>query len=227
MEKRKPIILIHGLWNKSDIFSSITLKLDHKKIEYFAPTLKHAYGMTSIVELTKVLNELILKKYGSEEEIDILGFSMGGIIARYWIKKFDGYIAIYWPIQNEVDLRSIKAKYSLALPRCTANKTLEFYIWDESPLENDYEGIPTPKNNFLLEPKDISLIFAPCLSIDKRFIRLGYGGGYFDKLRGNILWNKIQCVGVLTANCVSNDFLVKSKLDIPLSGYITDKEILI
>lgn len=142
-------------------------------------------------------------------------------------KILEGYIAIYWPIQNEVDLRSIKAKYSLALPRCTSNKKLEFYIWDESPLENDCEGIPAPKNDFLLEPKDISLIFAPCLSIDKRFIRLGYGGGYFDKLRGDILWNKIQCVGVLTANCVSNDFLVKTKLDIPLSGYITEKEILV
>ena len=91
MGKRKPIILIHGLWNTSSVFSSITSKLDEKGIEYFAPTLDHAYGMTSIVELTKLLNKLILEKYGFTEEIDILGFSMGGIIGRYWIKKFNGY----------------------------------------------------------------------------------------------------------------------------------------
>ena len=47
--------------------------------------------MTSIVELTKLLNSLILEKYGLEKELDILGFSMGGIIGRYWIKKFNGY----------------------------------------------------------------------------------------------------------------------------------------
>ncbi len=91
MFKNNPIILIHGLWNTGDIFSSIISKLDELGIEYFAPTLPHEYGMTSIVELTYLLNDLILEKYGLERELDILGFSMGGIIARYWIKKFNGY----------------------------------------------------------------------------------------------------------------------------------------
>ena len=91
MSKSNPKILIHGLWNTADIFSSITSKLDEIGIEYFAPTLKHQYGMTSIVELTNLLNDLILEKYGYEKELDILGFSMGGIIGRYWIKKLNGY----------------------------------------------------------------------------------------------------------------------------------------
>ena len=91
MEKRTPIILIHGLWNTSSIFSSITSKLDDIGIDYFAPTLEHSYGMTSIIDLTNILNELILEKYGFKKELDILGFSMGGIIGRYWIQKFNGY----------------------------------------------------------------------------------------------------------------------------------------
>jgi len=91
LSERNPIILIHGLWNTGDIFSSITSKLDEIGIEYFAPTLKHNYGMTSIVELTNLLNNLILEKYGLKKELDIMGFSMGGIIGRYWIKKFYGY----------------------------------------------------------------------------------------------------------------------------------------
>ena len=91
MSKRNPIILIHGLWNTADIFSSIIAKFDEIGIEYFAPTLKHEYGMKSIVELTYVLNDLILDKYGYDKELDILGFSMGGIIGRCWIKKFNGY----------------------------------------------------------------------------------------------------------------------------------------
>jgi len=91
LEKRNPIILIHGLWNTSSIFSFITSKLDKTGIEYFAPTLKHSYGMTSIIDLTNTLNELILEKYGLAKELDILGFSMGGIIGRYWIQKFNGY----------------------------------------------------------------------------------------------------------------------------------------
>ena len=91
MSKNNPLILIHGLWNTADIFYSITSRLDEIGIEYFAPTLEHEYGMTSIVELANSLNDLILEKYGFEQELDILGFSMGGIIGRYWIKKFNGY----------------------------------------------------------------------------------------------------------------------------------------
>ena len=83
--------MIHGLWNTSSIFSCITSKLDEIGIEYFAPTLNHAYGMTSIIDLSDILNELILEKYGLEKEIDILGFSMGGGIGRYWLQKFNGY----------------------------------------------------------------------------------------------------------------------------------------
>ena len=91
MGKKNPIILIHGLWNNSSIFSCITSKLGDLGIEYYAPTLNHSLGMTSIIDLTYVLNELILEKYGLEQEIDILGFSMGGIIGQYWIQKFNGY----------------------------------------------------------------------------------------------------------------------------------------
>ena len=91
MEKRNPIILIHGLWNTSSIFSFITSKLDELGVDYFAPTLNHSFGMTSIVELTNLMDQLILEKYGLQQEIDVLGFSMGGIIGRYWINKFNGY----------------------------------------------------------------------------------------------------------------------------------------
>ena len=82
--------MIHGLWNTSSIFSFITPKLDNIGIEYFAPTLEHSFGMTSILHLTNKLNELILEKDGLEKEIDILGFSMGGIIGRSWLQKFNG-----------------------------------------------------------------------------------------------------------------------------------------
>ena len=33
-----------------------------------------------------------------------------------------GFIAIYWPLKNEVDIRSLKKKFTLALPRCKDKK---------------------------------------------------------------------------------------------------------
>ena len=138
-----------------------------------------------------------------------------------------GYIAIYWPLKNEVDIRSLKEKFSLALPRCKNKKELLFYPWDEKSLTKDSEGILSPDNSFSLSYKQVSMIFVPCLSIDKNLIRLGYGGGYFDKLRGDKNWRNVPCIGVLTSNCVSTIPLTRANWDIPLSGFITEKEIFV
>tara|TARA_Y100000766_G_C18561334_1_gene437778 strand:- start:50 stop:607 length:558 start_codon:yes stop_codon:yes gene_type:complete len=144
-----------------------------------------------------------------------------------FIKEYKniGYVAIYWPLKNEVDLRSLKEKISLALPKCKDKKELLFYPWDEEPLTKDSEGILSPNNSYALNHKDISMIFVPCLSVDKNLIRLGYGGGYFDKLRRDKNWRSVPCIGVLSSNCVSTIPLTRAEWDIPLSGFITEKEI--
>ena len=138
-----------------------------------------------------------------------------------------GYIAIYWPLKNEVDIRSLKENISLALPRCKDKKELLFYPWDEKPLTKDSEGILSPNNSFLLSHEQISVIFVPCLSVDRDLTRLGYGGGYFDKLRIDKKWRDVPCIGVLTSNCVSTIPLTKAEWDISLSGFITEKEIFV
>ncbi len=146
-----------------------------------------------------------------------------------FIKEYKNiqYIAIYWPLKNEVDIRSLKEKISLALPRCKDKKELLFFPWDESPLTKDCEGIPSPNNSSPLSHLQISMMLVPCLSVDKNLIRLGYGGGYFDKLRRDKKWRNVPCIGVLTSNCVSTIPLTRANWDIPLSGFITEKEIFV
>tara|TARA_Y100001970_G_C13939472_1_gene702389 strand:- start:117 stop:674 length:558 start_codon:yes stop_codon:yes gene_type:complete len=141
--------------------------------------------------------------------------------------KAINYIGIYWPLKNEVDIRSLNDNYSLALPRCGKNKELLFCDWDGTKLSKDCEGILSPDSSLKLSYKQISIIFTPCLAVDKNLTRLGYGGGYFDRLRKDKNWRDIPCIGVLTSNCVSNHSLMRADWDIPLSGFITEKEILV
>ena len=141
-----------------------------------------------------------------------------------WINKF---FAIYWPLLDEVDLRDLKKNYPLALPKCESSHKLNFYAWNNTKLKEDKVGIPAPHNAELLSNKQISHIFAPCLSIDRDLYRLGYGGGYYDKLRSSMEWRLVPCIGVLTEQCVSKNLLTRADWDIPLNGYITNKKILV
>ena len=113
------------------------------------------------------------------------------------------------------------------MPKCKDKNELLFYPWDEEPLTKDSEGILSPNNSFPLSYNQISMILVPCLSVDKNLIRLGYGGGYFDKLRRDKKWRNVPCIGVLTSNCVSTIPLTRAEWDIPLSGFITEKEIFV
>ena len=137
------------------------------------------------------------------------------------------YIGIYWPLKDEVDIRSLNDKYALALPRCKKNKELIFCAWDGKKLTKDSEGILSPDSSQELNFKNISMMFIPCLAVDKNLTRLGYGGGYFDRLREDKNWRSIPCIGVLTSCCVSHKLLTKADWDIPLSGFITEKEIIV
>jgi 5,10-methenyltetrahydrofolate synthetase len=150
---------------------------------------------------------------------------------RLFLDKFSkrnktiNHIAAYWPLKNEVDVRGLKDQFTLALPRCEKDRNLFFYSWDDKPLTKDLEGIPSPNSTNPLSSKQISLILIPCLAVDQNLIRLGSGGGYFDKLRGNKNWSDVPCIGLLTSNCLSNLPLTRANWDIPLSGFITEREI--
>ena len=47
------------------------------------------------------------------------------------------------------------------------------------------------------------------------------------KLRRDNDWRNVPCIGVLTSNCVSTIPLTRADWDIPLSGFITEKEIFV
>ena len=183
-----------------------------------------------ISEKKKIEREFFknLRKKSSSTDLKNVGINVKKYVNSIFSKGLKNkHIGIYWPLENEVDLRGLGAKYSLALPRCEKNRNLFFCLWDKKNLSKDLHGILAPNYSNKLSYEKISMIFVPCLAVDKDLIRLGYGGGYFDKLREDKNWRAIPCIGILTSNCVSNKLLTRADWDIPLSGFITEKEILV
>jgi 5-formyltetrahydrofolate cyclo-ligase len=91
----------------------------------------------------------------------------------------------YYPVNFEVDdlslLRRFKKNgFSISLPVIKKNFKIDFYRWSFSdPLKVNKYGIPEPETQNIVYP-DILLI--PIVAFDKNLNRLGYGGGYYDRL---------------------------------------------
>ena len=91
----------------------------------------------------------------------------------------------YYPVNFEVDsltlLKNFKKKnFNISLPVIRKNFQMDFYSWSFSePLKINKYGIPEPESKNIVYP-DVLLI--PLLAFDKNLNRLGYGGGYYDRL---------------------------------------------
>ena len=140
-------------------------------------------------------------------------------------KNLKGYIGLYWPLPGEVDLRSLKESLDLpvALPVSGGNNNLRYHQWATNSLEKDICGIPSPTSQRILKPEEISLLIVPGIAIDQQFFRLGYGGGFFDRLRSNQDWRSITTFVVLPKVCISLKPLPRDIWDIPFNGWITEE----
>ncbi len=86
-----PLILVHGLWDTPLVFQRLLKKLEQEDLNIYTPRLPHNFGRKSLEELANELEMLIFNRFGSNKKIDLLGFSMGGIIGRIWIQKLGGF----------------------------------------------------------------------------------------------------------------------------------------
>ena len=91
----------------------------------------------------------------------------------------------YYPVNFEVDdlelLKKLeKEKFNISLPVVKKHSQMNFHKWSFSDLLkiNKY-GIPEPVIKNIIYP-DVLLV--PLVAFDKNLNRLGYGGGYYDRL---------------------------------------------
>jgi 5-formyltetrahydrofolate cyclo-ligase len=116
-------------------------------------------------------------------------------IMRIWlVGRTDVVIGAYWPIKGEFDPLPALHRWKedgelldqpqprrIGLPVVNKeNKTMTFHAWYPGcPMEEDAYGIPKPKDTEVVVP---TLLFAPCVGYGPGGYRLGYGGGFYDRM---------------------------------------------
>ena len=98
-------------------------------------------------------------------------------------------IAAYMPLPREADvtplMRLILAQgRTLVLPRCEDAGVMTFRRVDRlEALPKGRWGFPEPAENApVVPPEQVDLILVPLEAIDPRGMRLGKGGGYYDRI---------------------------------------------
>jgi 5-formyltetrahydrofolate cyclo-ligase len=141
-------------------------------------------------------------------------------------KIFKKNIAGYYPVNYEVDdldiLKKLEKKnFNLSLPVIMNGYDMNFYKWSFNDLlEINKYGIPEPQNKTMVYP---DIILVPLVAFDENLNRLGYGGGYYDRLIAKLEKKKNIIKIGLALSCQQINRVPTNKYDKKLDYILTNE----
>jgi 5-formyltetrahydrofolate cyclo-ligase len=106
-------------------------------------------------------------------------------VIRWWEAQRPPSLGVYWPIRGEPDLRPLyeclhARGVRLALPVVDDERQpLRFLAWAPGdPMREDRFGVAVPVDQAALLP---AALLIPCVGFNPLRMRLGYGGGFYDR----------------------------------------------
>lgn len=86
----RPVVLVHGIFDTASIFSLLADRLKARGFHPLAVDLRPSDGSLGLDELAAQLAACVDSRVGRAEQVDLIGFSMGGIVSRYYVQRLGG-----------------------------------------------------------------------------------------------------------------------------------------
>jgi len=149
---------------------------------------------------------------------------------RVWlVGRREATIGAYWPIKGEFDPLPALYRWTEGAPDFVTRRIglpvadratgqLRFHVWYPGcPMEHDAYDIPKPKDTEEFAPE---ILVVPCLGFGPGGVRLGYGGGFFDRTLASLNPRPVT-VGVSFTHGFL-PLLRSSPQDLPLDAMLTE-----
>ncbi len=85
-----PVILLHGLYDRARLFRHLAARLAADGRTAHAFDFVPNNGHARLEDLARQASDYIDARYPRSQPVDIVGFSMGGIVARYYVQRLGG-----------------------------------------------------------------------------------------------------------------------------------------
>lgn len=85
-----PVILVHGIGDNERAMARLGRHLGSQGREVHAFALKPNWGQAGLEELAKQLSTYATHHIPAGQKFDLIGFSMGGLVSRYYVQRLGG-----------------------------------------------------------------------------------------------------------------------------------------
>ena len=152
---RNPILLVHGLMDTSYKMRKISSHLHNLGCQVFDINLMPNNGDSKLEILAKQVANLVDRTFSPDQPIDLLGFSMGGLVSRYYLQRLGGlervqrFISISAPNNG-----TIAAQFSMR-PGCMQMRPNSQFMTD---LNSDVDRLKSLNFTSLWTPFDMIIL---------------------------------------------------------------------
>lgn len=88
--KMRSVVLVHGIFDSGRSFRKMARFLETRGFQTFLPNLKQNTGKSGLDELARNLKTYVDDHVPSGQTFDLVGFSMGGLVSRYYLQRLEG-----------------------------------------------------------------------------------------------------------------------------------------
>ena len=90
LKKPNPVLLIHGIFDTIKTFDKMSRYLKKLGWEVYSLNLIPNYGILGLDKLAEQVASYVDQTFPPNQPFDLIGFSMGGIVSRYYVQRLGG-----------------------------------------------------------------------------------------------------------------------------------------
>ena len=87
-------VLVHGIYNSAESMQLIKRDLEMRGWQVYCISLKPSDASITFESMARQLDDFVSQNIPSGEKFDLVAFSMGGLVCRYYIQKMGGYARV-------------------------------------------------------------------------------------------------------------------------------------
>ncbi|MGC9503197.1 esterase/lipase family protein [Baaleninema sp.] len=89
-QSENPVVLVHGFGDTGAVFDRMAAHLSSRGKPVYAIDLVPSDGSVGLEELAQQLAAFVGDRIEGDRAIDLVGFSMGGLVSRYYVQRLGG-----------------------------------------------------------------------------------------------------------------------------------------
>ncbi|MBD2346939.1 esterase/lipase family protein [Anabaena subtropica] len=154
-QQRNPVLLVHGITDTEAVFNPMAAYLRQLGWTVYTLNLVPNNGEVPLPVLAQQVADYVAASVAPEQPLDLIGFSMGGIVSRYYVQRLGGINRVQRFVTISSPHHGTVVAYASKNPGCVQMRPNSLFIRD---LNSDAQMLEQLNFTSIWTPYDLMII---------------------------------------------------------------------